>query len=270
MRRTLPPALLLLATCTTGCVTTYYKHVKTDFQVNAGGGGTPGGDSGALNPTVVEVVLSYPGSTIYNYYKTIYSWRQTEWPASSVFTQVAYRNVILDQNEMNRRYDAGLRAGNPGVAKHEVVAREAARIIAPHVVRAIKEKGHARVTWGQKLGKNPPELKLPPNMFYVTLDRARSVLRVHDTDIFTAWKSPAPREYDLSAVPGAMDAGAQLRYETVAAQIKLPPGEEPLGPPGSGPAAAAEATAAAADTPAEAPAPAPGTQPAAAGGAGAE
>lgn len=147
--------LLLFATVAlSGCVTSYYKHVKTGYEISAGADTGPRGDKVEINPRVMEQILVGPGSNLRTYYEILVDWsgdqgpgkpkKKSRWPSSSLLTKAAFRDVLLDLNELDRRIRQ--EGSRPGVPRQLRYVRLAAAIITPHVVKSIKDNGYARVT----------------------------------------------------------------------------------------------------------------------------
>lgn len=210
--------LLLVSFCASGCVTTYYKHAKTSYGLSAGADTGPRGDSAAVHRAVLQHLLSQPGCTLFQYYKTLVSWGD-KWPNSSLMTKAAFRDALLDLNELDRI----IRQQGPakGVAKHERYARVAAAIIAPHAAKSLLEHGYARVRWGHKLDREPPGISIGVQMIYITVHPADNVVKLHESDLFSTFSALSPVAYDVSGVAGAWDPAAKLSREQVAQRTKL-------------------------------------------------
>lgn len=188
---------LLLVIPLSGCVTTYYKHVKTGYEISAGADTGPRGDKAAVSPAVIQHILSQPGSMLYVYYQTLVSWGD-KWPNSSILTKAAFRNVLLDLNELDRIIRK--EGPKPKVPKHERYVQIAARIIAPHAAKSIKENGYARATWGHKLDKDPAGISMGVNMLYITAHLDTKTVHHHQSDIFSMLSALKPAKYDVSAL----------------------------------------------------------------------
>ncbi len=216
---------LLLVISLSGCTTTYYTHVKTGYKVSAGADAGPRGDKADISPAVIEHILTRPESNLYVYYRTLVSWGD-RWPNSSLLTKAAFRNVLLDLNELDRIIRQ--EGAKPKVPKHVRYVQIAARIIAPHAAKSIKENGYARAAWGHKLDKDPPGISMGINMLYITAHQDGKELRHHQSDLFALISALKPTKYDLSALgdkawsAGAGLAAAELAKITLAREAGAP------------------------------------------------
>ena len=222
MRRIASLALAVSALAGAGCITNYYQHPGTSYAVSTGADTGPRGDLTYVQPAIIEYILGQQEAGLVLYYEAA---QLAAIPHEvSIFKRQSYQEAAADVRavEGSDAYAQVQREpapqSMPQSARGVALARAAARIIAPHVAKSLQEKSYARVSWGRKL--DGAELGMGAHFVYITAHKGDKVVKLIASDIGATIGRLQETKFDVSDVPGAFDAGANVDLATVRAKIK--------------------------------------------------